>query len=163
MFPLKEYKYTIPDGEHPGAFGVVRRYDVHTGVDLYCNPGDNVYAIEAGIVSRIERFTGEWADSPWWNNTQAIVVQGKSGSILYGEIDVSFDFIPGLNIEEGAILGRVQTVLKEDKGKPLTMLHMELYSKTIPSVWWKLNEPKPEYLEDITGILKKELMDEALR
>ncbi len=34
MFPLQNYKYEIPTGDHLGAFGTTRKHDVHTGVDL---------------------------------------------------------------------------------------------------------------------------------
>ncbi len=40
MFPLKNYKHNIPIGIEFGAFGVIRKFDVHTGVDLYCNNND---------------------------------------------------------------------------------------------------------------------------
>jgi len=84
MFPLKKYKYTVPQGEELGAFGVRRKFDVHTGVDLYCENGDEVISIEDGIVVAVEPFTGEIAGFPWWNNTYAVAVLGKSGVINYG-------------------------------------------------------------------------------
>ena len=85
MFPLKNYNYEIPT-ICPGSFGYKRKFDIHTGVDLYCNKGDQVFAIEDGEVVAIEWFTGEKVDMPWWNNTQAVAIKGKSGVINYGEI-----------------------------------------------------------------------------
>ena len=164
MFPIKDYQYTLPDRGHPGSFGAVRRHDIHTGVDLYCNLGDNVHAIETGTVVGIQHFTGEWADSSWWNNTDAVFVSGKSGIIVYGEIDPVEGLKVGDTVLEGAILGQVLTVLKKDKGKPMTMLHIELYSHHYEpqAVWWDLNQPQPKYLQDITPILERERMREAL-
>ena len=57
-FPLINYKYQIPTGSDFGAFGVTRKYDMHTGVDMYCKEGDIVIAMEQGIVIAVEYFTG---------------------------------------------------------------------------------------------------------
>ena len=52
MFPLKRYNHKIPTPyQDPGGFGTKRKYDVHTGVDLYCEDGDDVYSIEDGVVN----------------------------------------------------------------------------------------------------------------
>jgi len=58
MFPIKNYKYQIPTGEELGAFGVTRKHDVHTGVDMYCEQGDEVVAMEDGIVVAVEFLLG---------------------------------------------------------------------------------------------------------
>lgn len=156
MFPLSNYRYEIPTGIQPGAFGAVRKHDIHTGVDLYCNLGDSVFSIEEGTVISIEEFTGTLANSPWWNDTKAVLVKGKSGVILYGELDPSVSV--GQFLQEGQIIGNVIAVLKKYKGKtPTTMLHMEQYSSNIThSVIWNLNETKPTGLVDVTPILMKE-------
>lgn len=52
--PLKRYK----PPHAGGVFGAVRKYDIHTGIDLYCESGDHVYAIEDGIVVNVCHFTG---------------------------------------------------------------------------------------------------------
>jgi len=88
MFPLFNYKYKIPQENDLGAFGVKRKYDIHTGVDLYCNHGDVVLSIEEGEVLAIKPFTGEIAGFPWWNDTWGIAIKGKSGIINYGEVKV---------------------------------------------------------------------------
>ncbi len=184
MFPLKSYCYEIPVGTHPGAFGAVRKYDVHTGVDLYCDPGQDVYAIEKGIVLNVIRFTGPSAGSPWWNDTDAVLVLGESGIILYGELEAEKHLCPGKSVKKGRGLGKVKTVLKKDKSSPMTMLHMELYDKKIlrhkflkmqqenreaknlnfftmfgfesmSPVTWNLNEQQPEFLLDITTLLQE--------
>lgn len=136
-----------------GQFGAVRKYDIHTGVDLHCPVETLVPAIEDGIVVAIEHFTGVNAGSPWWHDTQAVLVEGVSGVILYGEVRPLVDLDQRVRKDE--IVGSVLRVLKNDKGKPLSMLHLELYKPgTRASVWWKHNEPQPENLLDVMELLK---------
>jgi len=152
--PLDNVKF-IPSGDHPGAFGVKRRHDIHTGIDLYCNDGDEVYAISSGIVVDIQEFTG-FGETPWWNDTYCIIVkQYKDGNyVVYGELtaSVQVDDI----VEQGTILGNVKQVLKKDKGVTSTsMLHLEYYDKSfdLNPVVWKLDEEKPECLLDPNVLL----------
>jgi hypothetical protein len=146
---LDNYQKPSPHGE----FGAVRKHDIHTGVDLYCEPGSPVYAIEDGVVVAIEDFTGPEAGSPWWHSTKAVLVEGTSGVICYGEISPSIEL--HARVATGDVVGKVLTVLKNDKGLPMSMLHVELYrARTTKTVWWKLNEPRPEELLDITSLLK---------
>lgn len=158
MFPLKNYQYQIPEGHHPGAFGTERKHDIHTGVDLYCQEGETVYAIEDGIVVAVEPFTGEIAGFPWWNDTYAMAIQGPSGILNYGEIEPLSDIKVGSIITEGQTLGYVVPVLKKDKGKvPSTsMLHFEVY-KEYHGKWieWELGKEKPIHLEDPTDLLRR--------
>ncbi len=156
MFPLSNYKYSIPQGDDLGAFAVGRKHDVHTGVDLYCEQYDKVYAIEDGVIIAIAPFTGKLAGYPWWNDTLAIVVHGASGYVNYGELYPNVELREGDRIREGTELGFVMPVLMKDKGKvPSTsMLHMELYSSFNGEfAEWLLGEEKPPYLEDPTPLL----------
>jgi hypothetical protein len=171
-FPLRDcdWKLQIPQDDHPGAFGAVRKFDVHTGVDLYCDEGSPVCAVEDGEIIAIEEFTGPNAESPWWHETLAVLVRGVSGVVCYGE--VSIGFLPGLekppylkigeHIERGDLIGWSKQVLKKDKGKPMCMLHLELYTpKTGETVWWRKGgekanwwkETKPPCLLDPTPYL----------
>ncbi len=94
--------------------------------------------------------------TPWWNDTNFILLRGESGAILYGEITFNKDILNVEHVKEGDLLGWVKTVLKEDKGKPMTMLHIELYNENYigDGVIWKLGEQKPEILRDITSLLR---------
>lgn len=74
MFPIKEYKYIIPSSNNCGGFGYKRKYDIHTGVDLYCENSTEVFSIENGIVIDLCKFTG-FDESPWWEDTHAIVIK----------------------------------------------------------------------------------------
>jgi murein DD-endopeptidase MepM/ murein hydrolase activator NlpD len=163
MFPIKS-KVKLPKSNEPGSFGFVRKHDIHTGVDLYCPHFTAVYAIEDGEIIRVGQFTGG-QESPWWNDTDFILIKGKSGCILYGEIEVAAWFLrvtDGETVKKGDCLGYVIPVLKKDKGLPMTMLHIELYNPKYEGNGeiWKLNQPQPELLWDITPLLKRELNSE---
>lgn len=148
--PLKNMPL-IPVNPHPGSFGVVRKYDIHTGVDLYCDPLSEVFAVEDGEVIKIGAFTGAEAQSPWWHNTNFCAIKGSSGIVVYGEIQCLLT--EGQKVKVGDKIGHVLQVLKHDKGKPMNMLHLELYSFFTEPVWWKLGEVCPKGLIDPTSLL----------
>lgn len=152
FFPLKIFKYKVPSDSllDLGAFSFVRKHDIHTGVDLYCNHGDDVYSVEDGVVIGIIPFTGITANSPWWNDTKAILIKGNSGIVVYGEVEPIVK--EGNAICRGEKIGKVCQVLKKDKNKtPLAMLHIELYKEEIiDTVIWELNTNKPINLLDPT-------------
>lgn len=155
--PLKNYKYNIPTGDELGAFGVTRKHDMHTGVDLYCKEGDEVYAIENGVVISIEWFTGPSVGMPWWNDTKAIGILGASGVINYGEVGPDITLKVGDKVEEGQLIGWVIPVLKKDKGKvPSTsMLHVELYTEyTGDWALWEVGTEQPKNLLNPTQLLQ---------
>ncbi|MDF2534044.1 MAG: hypothetical protein K0R18_201 [Bacillales bacterium] len=147
----------VPIGNnHVGAFGYIRKNHTHEGVDLYCHPGEEVFAMEDGEVVFIEWFTGPNANPPseWWRNTRAVHVEGESGVIVYGEIIESEDIMVGKKIKQGDLIGKVETVLTKDKGRPITMLHLELYEHgSRESVTWNPGETKPQLLKDPTELL----------
>lgn len=143
----------VPVGpDHPGAFGVNRHQHVHTGVDLYTPHGSPVRAIETGKVISIAWFTGPSINMPWWNDTRAVYIEGETGVFNYGEIQELPEIKVGDPIKEGQFIGSVLTVLKKFKGRPMSMLHVELYDHGYTDTWgeWKIGEPKPEHLKDPT-------------
>lgn len=145
-------KTFIPTGSCPGAFGAVRKHDIHTGVDLYCPITTPVFAAEPGMVANVFRFTGESIGSPWWNETDAVMVEGPSGIILYGEIFPVVEIYQ--HVDRGQPIGFVKQVLRKDKGRPMSMLHLEFYRHgTKGPVTWHLNTPQPEGLLDPTAYL----------
>lgn len=147
----------IPLLPHPGAFSVVRKNHIHEGIDLYCNYEEKVFSIEKGIIVNIFPFTGEQCNSPWWNNTWAVMVEGESGVFNYGEIKPREDLKIGMPIVEGEEIGHVLQVLTKNKGRPMNMLHLELYTHgTEHSITeWSLNTNKPMNLVDPTPLLIK--------
>ena len=135
-FPL-DACYGIPVGNHPGAFAFVRKGSKHTGLDLYTDLHAKVWAVEDGEVVGVEKFTGEWDNSPWWNNTQCVLVKGASGVVNYGEINPDPVLIKGSKIKRGQFIGSVLRVIKEGRdhyeipGWRPTMLHIELYNHDV--------------------------------
>ena len=123
----------IPVGDHPGAFACQRKHEKHTGVDLYCKDDTDIRAVESGIVVGIEHFTGEWDNSPWWNNTDCVLIEGPTGVVCYGEIEPVDTLKVGDSVAQGEYIADVRQVLKEGKhrhdipGHSTSMLHMELY------------------------------------
>ena len=158
MFPIKNFKYHIPNETEPGGFGFVRKHDIHTGIDLYCSKGEPIYSISNGIILDIIKFTG-FEESPWWNDTWAVIAYHPGiGTIVYGEVYVDDSYpMVGDIIRQGDIVGNVATVLKEDKGKnPPNMLHIELYKGVhLYPVIWELNTEKPNKLENPKQLLEK--------
>ena len=150
-WPLPNAPKLLPDT--PGRFGAVRTHDVHTGIDLYCAVSSRVTAVEAGTVVTIEPFTGPEAESPWWLSTEAVLVAGASGVVVYGEIHPEVEV--GDQLEVGDRVGRVMRVLPEDKGRPTSMLHLELMTADArTTVWWRLDEERPAVLLDPTPYIE---------
>lgn len=157
-FPLNN-KIELETIPIPNRFGARRRFDVHTGLDLFAPVGEPVYACEAGVVINVCTFTGASIGMPWWHETQCVSVKGDSGVILYGEIDPKVQV--GQEVEEGALIGTVLQVLTKDKGRPMSMLHIELYEAEYPgkgfekNVWevWELDGEKPTRLKNIENLL----------
>lgn len=154
---LSSYKdeTEIPLLPHPGAFGKKRKHHQHEGVDLYATSGEPVFCIVEGTIIDIFPFTGEIADSPWWNNTYGVLIESEDFVLNYGEIIPSEDIYIGKKIETNDIVGYIEPVLKKDKGRPMAMLHLEMYSKGTTKALesWELNEEQPKELLDPTSLL----------
>lgn len=152
---LPEGVTALPLAPHPGAFGVVRKHHTHEGVDLYAPAGTPVSTVEAGVVVRIEAFTGEHAGTPWWHDTWAVFVEGATGVVVYGEIQPGEGLAVGARLTAGAVLGHVVPVLKTPKGRPAAMLHLELHAPgTRSAPAWEQGLEKPVSLRDPTPHLR---------
>lgn len=154
FYPLKNATQ-LPD--ELGSFGAVRKNHTHEGIDLYGEQAEDVFAVEDGTVVGIEWFTGEHTNppSPWWHNTQGVLVEGDSGVVVYGEILISENIEIGSKIKRGQKVGELETVLKKDKGRPMTMLHFELYEKgTRKTGEWDHGNERPKGLLDPTELLE---------
>jgi hypothetical protein len=140
-----------------GMFGAKRKFDVHTGLDLYCREGAAVNTVSTGKVVDVFQFTGERVGSPWWNDTQAIVVECGEHTYVYGEV-FSYAAI-GDTVEAGQLIGTARTVLKEDKGiTPTTMLHLEVWETEhyIKNFTWARGAVQPVGLLDPLTFIRSE-------
>ena len=113
--------------------------------------------MQNGIIVGIFKFTGEHIGSPWWNNTWSVLVEHEDFTLNYGEIIPAKNLYEGQKIKEGDLLGKVKQVLKKDKGRPRSMLHLEMYKKGTlkPASSWDLEKEKPEELLNPTALLNQ--------
>lgn len=150
----------LPINAHPGAFGAVRKYDRHTGIDLYGHPGQLAMAMEPGEVVAVGAFTGPKAGTRWWLDTDYVLVRNNAGGFwLYGEL------LPAVRVGDlvlrGSKVGELTPVLPVEKHRPdipghsVTMLYLEryndLYTPDQPVADWI--KSRPNFLEDPTPYL----------
>jgi len=164
LWPLPGVKRVLSESD--GAFGFRRKHEVHTGVDLYCDEGQEACAIEDGQVLLVVEFTGERVGSPWWNPTKAVLVLHGNCVVVYGEIEPLPTIRDEMRVRRGQPLGKVLRVRKKNCGKPTTMLHLELWESTEDVVQhytgnkatvandWPLDGKRPKGLLDPTSWLK---------
>lgn len=147
---------SLPLAPHPGSFGAVRKHHTHEGIDLYCADGTSVFAVEAGVVVSIIPFTGKRVQMDWWDDTDAVLIEGESGVVLYGEVTPHPSLIVGQTVERGALLGNVKQVLLKDKGRPMSMLHLELHVAGTSEAfeWPSVGGCRPPSLLDPTDHLR---------
>lgn len=151
----------IPCPGHAGAFLTKRKHHVHTGVDLYTNDGQSVYAVEDGTVVGMEDFTGKSQQTPWWEDTKCILIEGATGVVCYGEIK-PYCFEIGHKVKRGDEIGYVKRVLPIHKlrrdidGHSTSMLHMEIYPHGKYTAFEELGENPDDFniLIDPTPFLK---------
>lgn len=123
----------IPQAGHPGAFLTTRKHHTHTGVDLYTTDGQSINAVEDGTIVAIEDFTGVSQQSPWWEDTKCILIEGASGVVCYGEMEPAMGMSVGRKVSRGDFIGCVKRVIKLGKERPdidghsTSMLHVEIY------------------------------------
>jgi murein DD-endopeptidase MepM/ murein hydrolase activator NlpD len=157
-WPLKNKLPQIPSMGAVGDFAFRRSFYHHPGIDLYCDEGQEVQAIEDGIIAHIENFTGPNAipPSPWWLETWSIMIEGQSGVLGYCELK-PLDWVKeGVQVKEGDVIAKIIPVLKKDKGNGTTMLHFEHYKPgTISHVTWELDTVKPQELLDPRNLLER--------
>jgi len=142
-----------------GVFGFKRSYYYHQGVDLYVRGEAPIMSVEDGVVVSIVDFTGP-PDHPHWLFTRAVMIQGASGVVCYGEMAPKGWVEVGSIIEEGEKIGNVSPVIPEGLERPdifghsRYMLHLELYSDgTSEPVSWHHEDTRPSNLLDPTDRL----------
>lgn len=148
---------SIPPIGHVGDFASRRSFYHHPGIDLYCSDGQEIIAMEDGVVVNFDNFTGpnSTPPSPWWNETFAVLIEGASGVIGYCELKIINSLKIGDIIKAGDPIGHIIPVLKKDKGNGTTMLHLEYYIHgTRDHVTWELDTDMPKELINPRVILK---------
>lgn len=156
----ESFRDYIPRFYEPGAFGAIRKFDIHEGVDIYTHADAPVYAVEDGVVTAVYEFTGKNANCSWWNPTWCVKIEGKSGVVTYGELSK-----PTIKVGKGVIggltvVGHVTPVLKPEKYRPdirnhsVAMLHLELRTETCHLDGWQLEGQRDKKLLDPTPYLK---------
>ena len=163
----EKFRDYIPRFYEPGAFGAIRKFDIHEGVDIYTHADAPVYAVEDGVVTAVYEFTGKNANCSWWNPTWCVKVEGKSGVVTYGELSKPITEV-GENVIGGVtVVGHVTPVLKPEKYRPdirnhsVAMLHLELRTETCHLDGWQLEGQRDKRLLDPTPYLKsKDLIRE---
>lgn len=145
----------LPLAGHCGSFAAVRKHDIHTGIDLYADNNSPVFAMVDGTVVDILDFTGPSAGTPWWLDTRAVVIEDVMGLWLYGEINPIDDLAIGSVVVEGTTIGHVARVLRNDKGLPTAMLHLERYNRRLATYGpvWNHGDCCPTGLIDPTPLL----------
>lgn len=159
--PFRNTHFDVPVYPHPGAFKAKRTHEIHTGVDLYVEDGTAVFPIEEGKIVNIVAFTGEHAELPWWENTWAVLVSGRTGTIVYGEIKPNPDLKIGDKVTFRTMLGEVIPVIKNVKESTISrsMLHVELMNhdrtREAPMVGrtGHREDPFPHWVQDPTNLL----------
>lgn len=149
--------FHVPNSEEePGSFASVRKHDIHCGVDIYLPEGTPISFLRHGQVVAIEPFTGPSVGSPWWLDTWAVYVWNGYETDVYGELYRPAHLQVGQRVISGMLCGNIAKVLKNMKGKPMTMLHFEQYEgKVLDSAVWELGKPRPVDLIDPTEFLLK--------
>jgi len=148
--PLPVVCWSLPIGKyHPAGFGYSKYSNIHSGVDLYVPQHTPVHSVETGTVVNILNFTGPFSFYPSLNPTQLLMIEGVSGVVLYGAIEVLEDIKVGQLIETGCKIAHVISAIEEQP-----MLHIELHKNgtKLPSAW-KQGHSQPKSLLDPTSYL----------
>ena len=139
-FPLPEIiEKPLRENGESGSFWEDRKDRHHCGIDLYAPEGEPVLAIEEGEVIEVGIMTSPEMIS-YWNETYYIIIRNLSGLFCkYGELGSS-NVKTRDTVEAGQMIGRVGTVLNNEKidcsapeyiqklkDKNPSMLHFELW------------------------------------
>lgn len=161
---LPKWPIFMPQYNETGSFGAIRDDKIHTGVDLYCSDSSCVHPVEPGEIVDIGMFTNDSVATPWFNNTQYVMIKGNSGYVLYGGIEVDSDLEIGDYIDgdgcrclSDMCFGTVKSIFKDKnqqtkiRNYSSSRLHIELYKKQPKNpITWLLNTPRDNNLLDPT-------------
>lgn len=159
--PLPDCTWSLPCGKyHPAGFGARRMYNLHTGIDLFCEHMQPLASVEAGKVISIRDFSKNKNKKPWLNRTRVILIEGQTGVVAYCNVRERPGLKPGDEVGAGEIIGNVIRINKKRRKNDVCMLHIELYSPgTKKRVIWSYNFPKPPQLLDPSKYLLSIITD----
>ncbi len=148
--PLPDCAWSLPCGKYyPAAFGARRKYNLHTGIDLFCENMQPLASVEAGKIVSIGDFSNQKDKSPWLNRTRVILIEGQTGVVAYCNVIEKPGLRVGRAVTAGEIIGNVIRINKKRRKNDICMLHLELYKPgTRKRVIWSYNFPKPPQLLD---------------
>lgn len=155
----KNIQWEFPSEEKfpQSQFAAKRKFDIHTGIDIFVPNGTKVHSMNDGIVVNVEWFTGinSIPPTPWWNDTKAVWIQGMNKVVIvYGEIETKLKI--GQKIKKGQVVGKIIQVLKKQKVNPPAMLHLEMYKeKPDNTVIWNHDEEIPNLLLNPLEYMKR--------
>lgn len=123
------------------------------GVDLNCDSGTSVYAVESGNIVSIETFFNN-KKRPWISSSKAVLVEGPNGVVCYGNVAVNNNLKIGAQIKQGDAIGTVVSYYKKEQNKGTSRLRIELYRfGTIKRPKWRIGKPPPKNLLNPTSLL----------
>ncbi len=151
----------LPLPPHPGAFGDVRLRHVHEGLDLYAVPDTPIYAIEDGLIVGVTPLSGGATRGGYWHDMEAVLVQGKSGLLVYCEFALLKGLAPAQQVKAGDHLGNIypkgyhyKNTNRSQVDEGHRFFHLELHHPEIRlPTKWPVGQPKPSTLHDPTPFL----------
>jgi murein DD-endopeptidase MepM/ murein hydrolase activator NlpD len=114
---------------------------LHAGIDMLCYPGDEIVAIEDGVVLHMV------SGFAIGNGLQAVAVDHGDWQAIYAEIRVTVK--PGQTVSAGDQLGRA-----DRNGDGNTMLHLEAWERAPKGFTQWSPSYRPPGLLDITTFLQ---------
>ena len=140
-----------------GAFGEPRKKHMHEGLDLYAPWSTPVLAVEDGAVVAVTPLRGGTTRDDYWRDMEAVLVEGKSGLVVYSEFAPLKTLKPAQMVKAGEQVGTLypegytfRPTAKDGHGTHAFM-HLELHTTgtRLPSAW-QLGKPQPKTLLDPT-------------
>lgn len=157
--PLPNCTWSLPCGKyHPAGFGARRTYNLHTGIDLFCEHMQPLAAVEAGKIINITDFSKN--KKPWLNRTRVILIEGQAGVVSYCSVLERNGLKIGQTVMAGEIIGNVIRINKKKRKNDICMLHIELYAHGVKNrKTWSYFFPKPLQLLDPSKYLLSIITD----
>lgn len=152
--PLPNSSVRVPLGAgHVNGFGGKRRNGFNTGIDLLCDAYQPVASVEAGTIVAIVNFSKKGKTKPWINTSRALLIEGDSGVVCYGNVKPNSKLKVGSFVSKGQVVGKVIPIYKNKKNR-VCKLKLEWYTHgTRRRSSWNFNKDIPGNLLNPTHML----------